>query len=399
MPDLISPSNKWKIPILVFLVTTVGVFPLDIYLPSMPHMANVFDVSVHQIASTISYFMAVFACAQLLTGPLSDMFGRKRILLFGLLLGGLATVAITLTQDFKALVFLRIIQALGLSSFVVTQAILRDVYEGHLAIKFQIFIAVLSGFLIAIAPLVGSFLQTLMGWRGSFILCAIMILITWFYTFFFYLETNQNLSKNTLNPPYLFQEYFGLLRNNYFFKHSVIATLGFSVHLTFVIISPFLFFKLLNVSIYSFGLLMLIYGGFYFVAGIIATRLIKKIQTQLIIKIGGFLILTGGLIMTILYLYLPISIMTVLVPMILTTIGITLARPAALSQALVMLANKAGFGSAGLGMMQYAGAGILSYSVNSITHLVQLPLAILAIVCGILILGLANAPLFSNNFK
>lgn len=182
--------TKISIPILVFLVTTVGVFPLDVYLPSMPKMAVVFDVSIAQIASTISYFMFSFSVMQLLNGPLSDAFGRKVVLMTGLFIGGVATLGFLWVESFYGVILLRILQAIGLSSFVVTQAIIRDVYSGITAVKMQVFVAVLLGVLIAVSPLVGSFLQHYWGWQGSFVLCGTIIFITFFYVLFCYTETN-----------------------------------------------------------------------------------------------------------------------------------------------------------------------------------------------------------------
>jgi MFS transporter, DHA1 family, multidrug resistance protein len=113
-----SLKSKFLIPGLVFLVTTVGIFPLDVYLPSMPQMANIFGVSVPQIASTISYFTLAFALMQLANGLLSDALGRKVILLLGLFVGGIATMGLLFVKSYSALITLRVVQALGLSSFL-----------------------------------------------------------------------------------------------------------------------------------------------------------------------------------------------------------------------------------------------------------------------------------------
>lgn len=387
-PEIIlhkTNNHTFSISILVFLVTTVGVFPLDVYLPSIPTMALFFGVSTNQIARTISYFTCCFAISQLINGPLSDAYGRRAVLLVGLLIGGIATSLFLVIHNYSSLIILRIIQAIGLSSFVVTQAIIRDIYTGKTAVKFQIFLAVLSGLLIAISPLFGSVLQNLMGWQGSFIVCSFIIFLTLFYVLFFYHETNQFIDSKKINPRHLKNEYLIILKNPIFIKHAAIATLGFAVHLSFIISSPYFFIKLLNLSTHQFGFIMLIYGIFYLGSGILTVRLARYFSIYYSILFGGAFVLLGGLLMAILYAIFSITIYTILIPMIFITIGVTFARPAAITKALEPLPKKAGFCSASLGLTQYSGAGLLSFIVNCFEHYAQFPLAILAIFSGLLI--------------
>jgi MFS transporter, DHA1 family, multidrug resistance protein len=158
---------------LALLVLMTGVAPISLYMlvPALPMLATTFgrDISVAQM--TVSLFMVGIACSQLIMGPLSDKFGRRPVLLAGLGLMVVASVACIFAENLPQLIAARFFQALGgATGMVVSRAIIRDIYErDRVAAMISLVIAVM---MIAqmLSPLTGGLLETAFGWRAIFFL-------------------------------------------------------------------------------------------------------------------------------------------------------------------------------------------------------------------------------------
>jgi MFS transporter, DHA1 family, multidrug resistance protein len=156
---------------LMLLVAMTGVAPISLYLlvPALPMLARTFgrDISVAQM--TVSLYMVGIACSQLVMGPLSDRFGRRPVLLAGLLLMVAASVACIFAQDLPQLIVARFLQALGgATGMVISRAIIRDLYpRERVGAMISLVIAVM---MIAqmLSPLTGGLLETAFGWRAIF---------------------------------------------------------------------------------------------------------------------------------------------------------------------------------------------------------------------------------------
>jgi DHA1 family bicyclomycin/chloramphenicol resistance-like MFS transporter len=166
---------------LALLVLMTGVAPISLYMlvPVLPKLATTFgrDISIAQM--TVSLYMVGIACSQLIMGPLSDKFGRRPVLLAGLTLMVVASVACTVAQNLPELIAGRFFQALGgATGMVVSRAIIRDLYErDRVGAMISLVIAVM---MIAqmLSPLTGGLLDIAFGWRAIFVLITAMALAT-----------------------------------------------------------------------------------------------------------------------------------------------------------------------------------------------------------------------------
>ncbi|MGA7803748.1 multidrug effflux MFS transporter [Bradyrhizobium sp.] len=156
---------------LMLLVAMTGVAPISLYLlvPALPVLASTFgrDISIAQM--TVSLYMVGIACSQIVMGPLSDRFGRRPVLLAGLLLMVAASVACIFANNLPLLIAARFLQALGgASGMVISRAIIRDLYpRERVGAMISLVIAVM---MIAqmLSPLTGGLLETAFGWRAIF---------------------------------------------------------------------------------------------------------------------------------------------------------------------------------------------------------------------------------------
>ena len=154
----------------VFLGLLSAVVPLsiDLYLPALPTMTAYFRVPEYETNLTLILFFVFYALATLVWGPLSDKYGRRRILLVGLAVHAVAGALCAVSLNIYQLMFFRVLQAVGAgAATAVATAIVRDTYEGR---KREKILAIVQSMVIispALAPVVGALLLRFTSWRGS----------------------------------------------------------------------------------------------------------------------------------------------------------------------------------------------------------------------------------------
>ncbi len=155
--------------LLLGLLSAIGPFAIDMYLPALPSIGRSLDTSIGAVqASLMVYFLAT-GIGQLVYGPLSDQVGRKPPLYFGLALFAVGSVGCALAPDIRTLVAMRFLQGLGACACtVVPRAVVRDLYSGHDALRLMSLLMLVFSVSPILAPLVGSLLIDWQGWRSVF---------------------------------------------------------------------------------------------------------------------------------------------------------------------------------------------------------------------------------------
>src|SRR3954469_19518105 len=151
-------------------LATLGPFAIDTYMPSFPAMARSLDPSTLEIQQTLSAYLLPFACMMLFHGALTDSFGRRPVILGGLLVFAVASIGCALAQSLPQLLMFRALQ--GMSSgtgMVAGRAMIRDIYAGHQAQRVMSMVTMIFGLAPAIAPIIGGWLEVSFGWRAIFV--------------------------------------------------------------------------------------------------------------------------------------------------------------------------------------------------------------------------------------
>lgn len=346
---------------LLLAMVLLGVFPLDVLLPSFPALAAHFGRTPADIALSISLFAVGIAFAQLLIGPLSDVIGRKGLLLAGMSVAMLGALACVMTSDYSLFLVFRVLQALGCGCFVLSQALVQDLFEGAERDRLRILMTTASGIFISVSPLAGTFLQATLGWRGSFWLFTALAAVVLLKARLFLENTRPATSSNAVN---FLGAYRRVLGNFDFVGYWLISAFAFACHFSFIVISPLIFMERLQLSAYDFSLILLIYGAAYIVGGVAATVLSRRITPGQQIITGLGLILLAGLVMLYLSKYFALSPATVLVPMLICTAGTTIARPAATSRAMSLFPEIAGTSASAGSTIIFICGGLISALIS-----------------------------------
>ncbi|WP_085697878.1 MFS transporter [Pseudomonas sp. B26(2017)] len=346
---------------LLLAMVLLGVFPLDVLLPSFPALAEHFHRTPADIALSISLFAVGIAFAQLLIGPLSDVIGRKGLLLAGMSVSMLGALGCVMTSDYSLFLTFRVVQALGCGCFVLSQALVQDLFEGEERDRLRILMVTAGGIFISVSPLAGTFLQATLGWRGSFWvfigLSAAVLLKAWLL-----LENTRPTASDTRTN--FFMAYRRVLGDFDFVGYWLISAFAFACHFSFIVISPLIFMDRLQLSAYEFSLILLIYGAAYVTGGILASLLSRRLNSDQQMVVGLSLILSAGLSMLYLSSSFALAPATVLIPMLICTAGTTIARPAATSRAMSLFPENAGTSASAGSTIIFICGGMISALIS-----------------------------------
>ena len=158
-----------KMALILGLLSAIGPFAIDMYLPALPDIGSSLGAEVGAVQFSLTAFFLSLGVGQLLYGPVSDMVGRKPPLYFGLGLFTLASIGCALATDIQTLVALRFLQGLGAAAgMAVPRAVVRDLHTGHAAARMMSLLMLVFSVSPILAPLAGSGVIALTGWRGVF---------------------------------------------------------------------------------------------------------------------------------------------------------------------------------------------------------------------------------------
>lgn len=281
--------NSFLCSALLILLCLLGVFPLDVILPSFPALADEFHVEPQQIAYSVSFFAFGVAVAQIVIGPLSDGMGRKRLLLAGLAVSIAGAVGCVLSTRYETFMAFRLLQALGCGSFVLGQALVQDLYSGRQRNAMRILLTSASGLFISLSPVAGAFLQQSFGWKGSFTVFAFIAVIVSSLSYALLQDTPALRGRRSG-----MRSYWVMLRDTTYLAHSLLSSLAFACHFSFIVVAPLALMDSLGLTPYQFSVVFIAYGLAYIAGGAAANYLNNRVTPQVQIKTGFLLIAAGA---------------------------------------------------------------------------------------------------------
>ncbi|MBD8089479.1 MFS transporter [Pseudomonas fluorescens] len=325
--------------ILITCISLISFFPINILLPSFPALAARFDTPTAEIALSISLFTLVFSISQLIAGPLSDKWGRKEVLIGCITLSILGAMGCAFASDYLTFLLFRSVQAMGCGFFVLGHALVEDLFEEQDRARVRLYYMTLSGSFVALSPLIGSWLQTTFDWQGSFYGFALMALGMLIHAFCI-------LPSKSASPHRAPVSIIGTLKavaaNRDFLRYWWIAALVFACYFALISVTPLIFMDTLKLSEYQYALVLMVYGIAYLLGGVAASHLQKRISLPRQINIGLGLLLVAGILLMLIISFDAISTVTLLIPMLISALAVTLVRPAAISAAMLLFSSSAG---------------------------------------------------------
>jgi len=288
-----APATSKPNLVTLILLTSVAVMSLNIFLPSLGGIAEEFGVSYTLVALSISAFLLVSAVLQLIMGPLSDRYGRRPVLLVGLVVFVIASLGCALSQDVWAFLGFRMLQGGVVSGMVLGRAIVRDVYAPQEAAKRIAQIGAAMALAPLIAPLVGGILDSLFGWRSVFYLLALSGAAVFVLCWADLGETNQ-LKQASFAAQ--FRAYPEVLRSGSFWAYSGVLVFSLGGFYAYLAGAPLVGEEIFDLSTATVGLMMGATAVGFLMGNLVTTRLGARFGSLRLILWGRWLSMLGCLV-------------------------------------------------------------------------------------------------------
>lgn len=365
MPALSThPSPSAKPPIwLLVLITLSGTLAMHLFVPALADAAHTFSATRAQMQATISVYIVGLAAGQLVYGPLSDGLGRRRMLVIGLALYAIASAGAAIAPTVPTLVAARLLQALGgCAGLALGRAIVRDVAGPQDAVRDL----ALLNFIIMVgpglAPVIGSAVTELLGWRFIFVLLtgigALTLLFTW------RLLPQTNVPTGTVRAGAFVRDYGELLRSRSFMGFAIAGACATTSIYAFLAAAPFVIPTRLHRPSHEVGLYLgLLMAGMSI--GNVATRqLIRHFEIERLLIGGNLLSAASALTLLGITLADAMTVTSVVAVMFLFCLGAGICSPAALSKALGVEPRLVGSAAGLYGAMQMGVGALCTFAVG-----------------------------------
>jgi DHA1 family bicyclomycin/chloramphenicol resistance-like MFS transporter len=371
------------------MLTALGPLATDFYLPSVPDISRFFSAGTAGAQATLSAFLFGFAAGQIVYGPVSDRIGRKPVLLFGLGLFAIATLACALAVSIEMLIGARFLQALGASGpIVLGRAMVRDLYEGPRAGQELARMGMIMGVVPAVAPVFGGFLQDAFGWRSTFIASLAFGSALALWISLAMPETLRRKLDEPLSVVAIFKGFGILLESRAYRAYVGLVSLAYGGLFAFISGSSFVLMNVYGLTPVQFGLSFAL-GVMGFISGtIIAQRVVKRLGLDGVIRLGVICLAGGGVIMLALTIIGTGSSLEITLPMALYAIGVGLTMPQGQAAAMMPFPERAGAASSFLGLCQMLFAAFVGLLIGQVLTGSALPMPIVITVIGVAALAL-----------
>jgi DHA1 family bicyclomycin/chloramphenicol resistance-like MFS transporter len=349
--------------IVLILALLLGLQPVttDLYLPALPAITQGFGAGMGQAQLTLTALLLAFGLSQLVWGPLSDRFGRRPILLWGMGAYTLASVACALAPDMGWLIAGRTAQGVAMGAGVMAaRAVVRDLFQpAQGATVMSQGLTGLGIIACACAPL-GGMLTDALGWRVALLMLAVFGAATLALLFWRFEETLARPDPHALRMGPLVRANFDILRNPVFLTWCALSASSYLGLFTFLASSSFVFVSFMGYSKTAYGFLMLSMSLAYIAGTFWCRWMLRRTSVHRTVGVAAALTLTGGVSMTALAYAGQgqdwYGAWAVMVPMYIFMVGHGVHQPCGQSGAVAPFPHRAGTASALNGFLMMLGA-------------------------------------------
>ncbi|GLY66011.1 multidrug effflux MFS transporter [Amycolatopsis taiwanensis] len=348
-----AKAGKLRYLLILGGLSALAPFSIDMYLPALPRMSSDLQASDAALQFTLSAFIIGLAAGQLVAGPLSDSFGRRKPLLAGLVLYSLAVALCAMSPSIGVLIAARMLQAFGAAAgIVIARAVVRDLFSGRQMTKFFSTLLLVSGIGPVLAPVLGGQLLRLTSWRGVFVVQALFGVLLLIAVLSMLPES---LSADRHRPARLgatLRTYGRLLADRGFLGYALAGGLMFAGLFAYVSASSFVLQGFYGLNPQQYSLVFGANGVGIVLAGQLNGLLVNRFPERRLLAAGLAIGTVGGVgVLVAGVLSLPLA--ALLVPLFCQVSMIGLVMPNATSLALAGQPDHAGAASALMGVAQF----------------------------------------------
>ena len=379
--------NAWihhhRILLLLWLVISVTRFGFDIYLPSLATITHALQTDTVNTQLTISLYLLGVGLSQMFYGPLSEVYGRKKTLIAGLILFCIANLFCAFTQSILMLITARLIAGIGAgASPALKRAIAADNFSGEKLVDMWARLGTPIIVSLTFAPLLGAYILHLFGWRANFFIIALYSALV-IGLLICYLPETHCSRESSLKLHHVIKHYRSIMTSRMFINNMLISMLAFSGLMVYFQLSPFLLIQTLKLTPVAYGWLTLLIVISYLIGGLCVRRLVYRMNSHRLLMIGISLLIASGVLMLLADMMHYVSILSIMLPSMIYVMGARIVIPTMASRCLTPFRHIAGYASAAMGGIQMGGSAIVSFIAAKCYGGTPLTLAIAFTLIGI----------------
>lgn len=365
------------------LLSAMGAFSIDMYLPGFPDIAKDLHTTVAHITLSITSFFIGISIGQMIYGPLLDKYGRKKPLYIGLVVYLVASIACAYSPSANALIGLRFIQALGsCAGMVASRALVRDLFPVNENAKIFSLLMLVLAISPIVAPTLGGYMTSMFGWQSIFFILASIAAITLLLVYFKLPPGRKPESALSLLPRPIINGFIEVAKVPQFYTYAFAGAIASSGLYAYIAGSPFVFMELYHVSEKQYGWIFAFVAMGLISASQVNNLLLRKYSSEQIIKVTLFCqALTGFALVVGTWFHLLGLYSTVfLILIFLSTQGFAFPNSSALC--LAPFSKNAGTASALMGAIQLGIGAVSTALVSILANGTPMPMAAVMFTCA-----------------
>lgn len=361
-----KPPAPAGLLLLITILYSNGILAATMYLPSLPTIGDQLSAPADVLPITLTAYFLTFAGGQLLFGPLSDRYGRRPLLLGGLMIMVAGSTACALVDSLQSLLWARAAQGLGAASaMVIGRAIINDAYDRTQAARATSVISAAMALAPIISPLLGGLIEHYIGWRANFwisggITLSVMLMLA--------LRMPETYTPGLNSGPLLsgiLHAYGFLLGSRIFLTFGLLNMAIFAGLHGFSAAAPLVLIGSMDLDPVSFGMLMAFGSAGFFIGAVVSSWLGARLGLRRMVDLGVICMLGGAVGLAVWVEVLGPSITAIVVLRMIWAIGMGLALPNSVVAAVGVNPATIGAGAALSGFLQTMG-GIMGSAVNAL---------------------------------
>ncbi|MFE9253744.1 multidrug effflux MFS transporter [Streptomyces sp. NPDC006879] len=386
-PPRSGPNRAGLLVILILGgLTALAPLSMDMYLPALPEVTGSLASPAATVQLTLTACLAGMALGQLVVGPMSDRWGRRRPLLAGMVMYVLATAICAFAPTVELLVGFRLLQGLsGAAGIVIARAVVRDLYDGVEMARFFSTLMLVSGAAPIIAPLVGGQVLRVTDWRGVFYVLAGIGLVLTFLVWRSLAESLPPARRHTGGLGQTLRTMGGLLADRVFTGYLLTGGLAFAALFAYISASPFVVQAIYGASPQTFSLLFGLNSVGLIAAGQINGKLlIGRVSMDKVLATGLAVIALAALALLLMTagVFGEVGLVPVAAGLFALMSAQGLVLPTTNAQALMRTPHAAGSASALLGTSSFLIGALASPLVGIAGEGTAVPMALVQVVCA-----------------
>ncbi len=353
----VNKKNSLLFLITLTLMSTAGLVGSDVYLPTLPEIGHLLMKDSHAMQFTLSIYLFGLSIGQLICGPLTDRYGRKKLLIGGMFLYLLASLACAFSTTYSQLLIARLAQALGAcTGLVIGRAIVGDLYDARDAGKIFSTIFPFVGMSPAISPVIGGLIGYHFGWPATFVFVGLFALSVIVLSFYYIHETLSFDKRIPLHLWNILKNYPAVFKNKKFILYVSAPCMAYIAYFAYIAQSPFIFHAL-GYGERAIGFFYITLSITYVAGNLLGKKLLHSFTLDKTLRIGYCFFVFGGFLLALTgILDWPLSMMVVSISLL--TLGNGFLIPLGAAGVVSSCSVAVGYASGLLGFLQLGVAAI-----------------------------------------